>query len=77
VAAVCSFLAALSYAALAGFSIPTQRALVMVSVFMLTILLRRHVKSLDIFAIALLVVLLIDPMAVLSVGFYLSFLAVL
>jgi competence protein ComEC len=76
VAAVCSFLAALSYAALAGFSIPTQRALVMVSVFMLTILLRRHVKSLDIFAIALLVVLLIDPMAVLSVGFYLSFLAV-
>jgi len=76
VAAVCSFIAALSYAALAGFSVPTQRALVMVSVFMLTILLRRHVKSLDVFAIAFLVVLLVDPMAVLSVGFYLSFLAV-
>jgi len=76
VAAIFSFLAALSYAALAGFSVPTQRALVMVSVFMLTILLRRHVKSLDVFAIAFLVVLLIDPMVVLSVGFYLSFLAV-
>ncbi|MCF7970429.1 MAG: DNA internalization-related competence protein ComEC/Rec2 [Methylococcaceae bacterium] len=76
IAAVGSFLAALSYAALAGFSVPTQRALVMVSVFMLTLLLRRHVKSLDVFAIAFLVVLLIDPMAVLSVGFYLSFLAV-
>lgn len=76
IAAVCAFLAALSYAALAGFSVPTQRALVMVSVFMLAILLRRHVKSLDVFAIAILLVLLMDPMAVLSVGFYLSFLAV-
>lgn len=76
IGAVCAFIAAVSYAALAGFSVPTQRALVMVCVFMLSILLRRHVQSLHVLAIAFLVVLLIDPMAVLSVGFYLSFLAV-
>ena len=76
IAAVFSFFAALFYAALAGFSIPTQRALIMLGVLMLTILLRRHVQALNIFAIAILFVLLIDPLAVLSVGFYLSFLAV-
>ena len=62
--------------ALAGFAIPTQRALIMLSVLMFSILLRRHVLTLNIFALAILLVLLIDPLAVLSVGFYLSFLAV-
>ena len=76
VAACFAFLAALFYAALAGFSIPTQRALIMLGTVMLTILMRRHVKTLNIFALALLVVLLLDPMAALSAGFYLSFLAV-
>ena len=76
VAAVSSFLAAYFYAALAGFAVPTQRALIMVGVLMLTILLRRHVKTLDVLAIALLIVLVVDPLTVLSVGLYLSFLAV-
>lgn len=75
-AAALSLIAAFLYAALAGFSIPTQRALLMLGMVMLTALLRRHVSTLNIFSLALLFVLLIDPLAVLSVGFYLSFLAV-
>ncbi len=76
IAAIFSMIAAFIYAALAGFAIPTQRALIMLSMLMLTILLRRHVSTLNILAIAILFVLLIDPLVVLSVGFYLSFLAV-
>ncbi|NOQ14097.1 MAG: DNA internalization-related competence protein ComEC/Rec2 [Methyloprofundus sp.] len=76
IAAVFSLIAAFFYAALAGFAIPTQRALIMLSMLMLTILLRRHVQTLNIFATAILLVLLIDPLAVLSMGFYLSFLSV-
>ncbi|OQK18378.1 hypothetical protein AU255_11335 [Methyloprofundus sedimenti] len=76
IAACFAFIAALFYAALAGFSIPTQRALIMLGIFMLTLVMRRHVKTLNVFALALLAVLLVDPMAVLSAGFYLSFLAV-
>lgn len=71
-----AFMVALFYAALAGFSIPTQRALIMLGVLMLTVITRRHVKSINVLSIALLLVLLIDPLAVLSKGFYLSFLAV-
>ena len=69
-------MAALFYAALAGFSIPTQRAMIMLSILMFSIGMRRNVKTLNIFALALLAVLLADPMSVLSTGFYLSFLAV-
>ncbi len=76
VAALCSFFAALLYAALAGFSIPTQRALIMLSVLMLATTLRRHIKVLNSIALAIFLVLLIDPFATLSLGFYLSFLAV-
>ncbi|MCK5355875.1 MAG: DNA internalization-related competence protein ComEC/Rec2, partial [Methyloprofundus sp.] len=76
VAAILSLIAAFFYAALAGFSIPTQRALIMLSLLMLALLLRRHIKTLNIFALAMLLILLIDPLAVLSIGFYLSFLAV-
>ncbi len=76
VAAVFSLGTAFFYAALAGFAIPTQRALIMLSMLMLSILLRRHVLILNMFAIAMFLVLLIDPLAVLSAGLYLSFLAV-
>jgi competence protein ComEC len=61
---------------MAGFSVPTQRAFIMVTVFMLGIVLRRRVASLDILALAMLLVLLLDPLAVLSAGFWLSFIAV-
>jgi len=75
-AAVGAMLAALSYAALAGFALPTQRALIMLAVVMGGVLLRRQQRASDVLSLALLLVVLIDPQAVMSAGFWLSFAAV-
>ncbi|MCP4041542.1 MAG: DNA internalization-related competence protein ComEC/Rec2, partial [Gammaproteobacteria bacterium] len=75
-AALPALLAALIYAALAGFSIPTQRALVMVVVVMAAMLLRGRPYPSHSLAVAMLLILLVDPLAVLSAGFWLSFVAV-
>jgi len=74
--AVAGLLAAAVYAMLAGFSVPTQRALVMVAVVMLAIIVQRHTRSSNLLALALLLVLIIDPLAVMAAGFWLSFGAV-
>ncbi len=72
--AVCiSWMSACVYAALAGFSLPTQRALIMLSVFTLTTMLRRVWPPGSALLFALLIVLVLDPLSVLSVGFWLSF----
>nr|VFK36375.1 MAG: competence protein ComEC [Candidatus Kentron sp. SD]VFK38578.1 MAG: competence protein ComEC [Candidatus Kentron sp. SD] len=76
VAALAAIIGALGYAALAGFSLPTQRALVMVCVVMTGILWRRHASVGFSLALALFVVVLLDPFAVLGIGFWLSFAAV-
>lgn len=75
-AALMAFAAALIYATLAGWSLPTQRAMIMVAVVMSAVFMRRHVLPSHGLALALLLVLLHDPMAVLSPGFWLSFGAV-
>lgn len=75
-AAIAGFLAALFYAALAGFSIPTQRALIMVTTVMIAVIVRRPIAPSSILAVSLLLVLMWDPFAVLSAGFWLSFSAV-
>lgn len=74
--ALAAIVAALVYAAMAGFSIPTQRALVMVVVFMLALIFQRYRPPLDGLLLALLVVLALDPLAVMDAGFWLSFAAV-
>ncbi len=76
IAALAAIFVAICYAALAGFSIPTQRALIMLCVAMIAILWHRHVRPFNTLAIAMLVVVMSDPLAVLSAGFWLSFLAV-
>ena len=76
IAAGMALLAALGYAALAGFAIPTQRALVMLAVVLGGVFLRRRTSPSVLLAVALLVVLLVDPLAVMSPGFWLSFAAV-
>lgn len=76
VASCVSVVAALFYAMLAGFTIPTQRALIMITVAILFGFMSRRLSASYIYAIALLSVLLIDPLAVLSGGFWLSFAAV-
>ena len=70
-AASCS--GACLYAALAGFSMPTQRALIMLSVIALASVLRSNWPPGSALLIALLLVLMLDPLAILSVGFWLSF----
>lgn len=76
IAALSAMFAAIVYAALAGFSIPTQRALLMLLLVMLCMLRQRHHQALTVLTLVLLVVVIIDPFSVLSAGFWLSFFAV-
>lgn len=76
VGAACGFLAALIYSALAGFEVPAQRTLIMIAVVMLGLWTNRRYSTIDRLLLALLMVLLLDPVAVLGVGFWLSFIAV-
>ena len=69
--------AAIVYAGLAGFAVSTQRALLMLSVFMLTRLLVRDVSLLKVLLISAAILLAIDPFALLDTGFWLSCGAVL
>ncbi|MBE0437241.1 MAG: DNA internalization-related competence protein ComEC/Rec2, partial [Methylomicrobium sp.] len=70
------FIAAL-YAGLAGFSVPTQRALIMLAAVMFSVIWQRNVSLSNTLALALFAVLAMDPLAILSPGFWLSFLAVI
>jgi len=64
---------ALSYALIAGFSIPTQRAFIMASVVFLSIIFRRNHSVWQLYGGALLMVLVTNPLSIFSVGFWLSF----
>lgn len=64
------------YALLAGFGVPAQRTFYMLLVVALAVLSGRLPAARHILALALLLVLLIDPWAVLAPGFWLSFAAV-
>ncbi|MFN6961621.1 MAG: DNA internalization-related competence protein ComEC/Rec2, partial [Rhodocyclaceae bacterium] len=75
-AAVAAFFGAFAYALLAGFGIPAQRTLYMLGVVVLALLSGRNIGAPTILGAALLLVLLLDPWAVLSAGFWLSFGAV-
>jgi competence protein ComEC len=70
------WLAALGYCLLAGFGVPAQRTLYMLSVVALALWAGRGTAPGRVLALALLAVLLLDPWAVLSGGFWLSFGAV-
>lgn len=74
--AIAAFFAAILYAALAGFSIPTQRALIIVVVMMYSIFSNKRYAVSQIIMSSLFFILIFDPFAVLSAGFWLSFGAV-
>lgn len=76
VGVVVGLAAAVGYAGLAGFTLPTQRALVMLAVLAVALLGRRAVAPGRALLLALLAVLLFDPLSPLSLGFWLSFAAV-
>ena len=75
-AAACGIITALLYALLAGFSIPTQRAFLMVTIVFASLFWNRSNPAFYGIFLALLGVLLWDPFAVLAAGFWLSFGAV-
>lgn len=70
---VAAVLAAFGYALLAGFQVPAQRTLFMLTVLALAFWGRREPRPFTALIVALFVVLLLDPWAVLSAGFWLSF----
>ncbi len=76
IAALCALAAAFSYALLAGFTLPTQRAFIMIAVLICGLFwYTRYLISFRLL-FALWVVLLINPLAFTSSGFWLSFIAV-
>ena len=64
--------AAFSYAALAGFSLPTVRALTMFSVLLLALLCKSRINLLQSISLTVVVILIADPRAVGSASFWLS-----
>jgi len=75
-AAAWALLPAALYALIAGMSPSTQRALIMVSVFMATFMLRKEHDLVNTLAAAAMVILIAHPPSIFSVSFQLSFAAV-
>jgi len=75
-AALMSLLAALLYSALAGFATPTQRALTMLAIGLTALFCKRILAPWHAFMLAILIVLLINPLSILTMSFWLSFSAV-
>jgi competence protein ComEC len=74
--AIAAVTGALAYALMAGLAVSTQRALVMVSVAMLALWLRRRLPAASLFGMALVVLAICAPTTVLEGGAWLSFGAV-
>jgi len=75
-AALLSLVPVVFYGVIAGFSPSTQRAVLMVAVFLLAFLFERDPDPLNTLALAALFILVADPPALFSVSFQLSFTAV-
>lgn len=76
VAYIAVLLSAFLYSACAGFSLPTQRALAMLSIFLMATLLRRSLLPWSAWYLAVLLVLFLDPLSITTSSFWLSFGAV-
>jgi competence protein ComEC len=74
-AAAALFMAGI-YSALAGFGLPTVRTLLMIAVVALARCSRRGSSGAQSLALAMIAILLVDPLAVLAAGFWLSFVGV-
>lgn len=75
-AVVAGTLAALAYSLMTGHAVPAQRTFAMLAVVALCVLADRHGSPSRVLALAVLAVTALDPWAVLSAGFWLSFGAV-
>ncbi len=68
--------AAIAYAAFAGFSLPTERAVIMLLVAFSARFLKQHLPAWHGFGLALSLVLILNPFVVLSDSFWLSFITI-
>ena len=75
-AVICGLAVAIGYAALSGFAVPAQRTVYMLAVVALALWSNWTTAPSGVLAAAAALVVLIDPMAVISPGFWLSFGAV-
>ncbi len=75
-AALAAVVAAFGYCLLAGYAVPAQRTFYMLAVVAVALWADRMQSASRVLSLALLVVLLLDPWAVIAPGFWLSFAAV-
>ncbi|HYM86654.1 MAG TPA: DNA internalization-related competence protein ComEC/Rec2, partial [Pseudoxanthomonas sp.] len=75
-AAAAGLAAALTYAVLSGFAVPAQRTVFMLGIVAAALWLGWMTRPLAVLAAAAALVILVDPIAVISAGFWLSFGAV-
>jgi competence protein ComEC len=75
-AAVAGLFVAISYAFMSGYGVPAQRTVYMLAAVAATLWASRNIAPSQLLSSALMVVLLLDPWAVISPGFWLSFGAV-
>lgn len=75
-ALLCGLIVALGYALLAGFAVPVRRALFMMCVIVVAFWGNQRVHALSVLGWVLLLVVVLDPWAVIAPGFWLSFAAV-
>lgn len=73
VASSAALITAWTYSAMAGFSLPTQRACWMVTCALGVTLLRRQIPAWHAWSLAMLIVLIVNPNQILSQSFWLSF----
>lgn len=71
--AIAALIMGFAYSALAGFLLPTQRAAIMLTTFLAYLLLRRQLRAWHAWSIALFLVLLMNPLCILTESFWLSF----
>ncbi len=75
-AATGGLVGAILYAAVAGFALPTVRTVLMVAVVAGMRVQRRRSTTLEVLALAMIAVLIVDPLSALTAGFWLSFFGV-
>jgi competence protein ComEC len=71
-----ALLAAFGYALLAGLEVATQRSVAMIAVAGVAVMMRRGAGAWHSWCLALAVIIAIDPLAMLGIGFWLSYLGV-
>ncbi len=72
-AAILSFFPVMAYGLLAGMSYPTQRAIIIVVVFLLSLLSEKEPDAMNTLSLAAILTLILDPGSLFSISFQLSF----